>query len=356
MAENIYSTQKIIYHPDKLSQLQQGAQTNPIQMQLMPINLCNQNCSFCHYRSENNPKTMFDWKSYIPWEILERALIDFKYMGGKCVELTGGGEPLMYPHIPEVYEQINKLNLEHSLITNGTLATEQTAELIAPTASWIRVSLDAGTPATYAKMRKTKADNFHNAIKSVELFRKYAKNPEFKLGVGYVVCNDNYNEIYEACKIARESGADNFKISAVFHSKGTSYFNEETLVKGKEIAASCMSLATESFSIYNIFDERIENVVTGTQNYKYCSTKDLMFVLGGDCNVYTCCTLSYTPQGLIGNIKDMTFKELWNSKAKKDMFRAHDPRKSCRCSCMYEQRNKFINNVLYNKPKHVNFI
>lgn len=356
MAENIYSVQKIMYHPDKLADIKAGKQVAPVQLQLMPNNSCNHNCSWCYYRVPNNPKVLFDWKSYIPWDILQQTLRDFKEMGGKCVELTGGGEPSIYPHFKEMFREMINLDLQYSLITNGVRITDEIGQLIGPKMTWTRVSLDAGTKETYRKVHRGGKDDFDKAVKSIEYLRKYSQNPEFRLGVGYVVCNDNYTEMYEACKIAREAGAHNFKVSAAFLPEGKSYWEEETLKVGAEVSKKCLELATDDFQVYNIFDERIDNVMLGEQDYRYCGTKELLVVITGECGVYTCCTLSYTPNGLIGNLKDMSFKELWNSPKKIEMYDNFDAREKCKCPCLYEQRNRFINKVLFDKPLHVNYI
>jgi hypothetical protein len=56
------------------------------------------------------------------------------------------------------------------------------------------------------------------------------------------------------------------------------------------------------------------------------------------------------------NLRDMSFKELWYSKKKKDLFKNFNTRKICNCPCLYEQRNRFINKVLFENPLHVNYI
>ena len=97
--ENIYSTQKINYHPKILQQLKDGKQTYPIQMHLMPNDSCNMNCNFCSYRLEGNKNTeLFDKKSNIPLNIMKKTINDFSIMGGRAIEVTGSGEPLLYPH------------------------------------------------------------------------------------------------------------------------------------------------------------------------------------------------------------------------------------------------------------------
>ena len=56
------------------------------------------------------------------------------------------------------------------------------------------------------------------------------------------------------------------------------------------------------------------------------------------------------------NLKDQSFKDLWSSRKKKNMFDNLDASKVCDYMCLYESRNKFINELLNKNPFHVNFI
>ena len=54
MFKEEYSPYKIIHHLDKLIQLKNREQPVPIQIQLVPTNICNQNCIFCAYRMKDS--------------------------------------------------------------------------------------------------------------------------------------------------------------------------------------------------------------------------------------------------------------------------------------------------------------
>ena len=353
---NIYSTQKIDYHPDKIHALREGLQPYPVQVHLMPMNGCNMNCNFCSYRLEGNKNTqLFDRISYIPKDTIVEILDDFAEMGGRACELTGGGEPLLYPHKELMFDKIIEHGFDYALVTNGTLLTEDFAKVIAPKMMWARVSIDAGSAETYEKIRQVKPHNLYKAFDAVRWLRKYSENPEFRLGVGFVVTNDNYKEIFEFCDKAKQSGADNVRISAIFHPDGIKYFNKETIELGSEYAKAAEKLNDDKFRIYNLFDERIANVELGKQDYKFCGTKEMLCVIGGNCDVYTCCSLAFNKRGLIGNLREQRFKELWDSEEKQEFFEKFDASKMCKFMCLYESRNRHINNLL-EPPLHANFL
>ena len=90
----------------------------------------------------------------------------------------------------------------------------------------------------------------------------------------------------------------------------------------------------------DLLEERSVNNLSSMQDYNPCYSKDLICIIGGDANVYTCCTLAFTPQGKIGSLRNTYFKDLWRSEATTDLFKNLDPRKVCTCPCLYERRNR----------------
>ena len=55
-----------------------------------------------------------------------------------------------------------------------------------------------------------------------------------------------------------------------------------------------------SVTVHDLFDERLENCRVGFQDYDYCGSKDVLCVIEGEQKVYTCCTLTGDPRGLLG--------------------------------------------------------
>lgn len=356
MKNNIYSTNKIDHHPEIVAALRNGEQPYPVQIHLMPQNACNQKCCICSYRTEGNKNThRFDCKSHIPKDVMSMIMDDFKKMKGRATELTGGGEPLLYPHKEFMFEKILQHGFDYSLVSNGTLLTDELAREIAPKMTWGRISIDCGEDETYAKTRTAKLGDIDKALEAVRMLRKYAKHPEFKLGVGFVTNNKNFNEVYTGCKKAKEAGADNVRISVAFHPKGMAYFTNEMLTYGSMSAKNAEQLNDDSFHVYNLFDERVKNVELGKQDYKFCGTKEVLCVIGGNSEVYTCCSLAFNKAGLIGDLKEIGFKELWDSPGKHKFFEKLDASKVCKYMCLYEGRNRHMISLM-TTPTHVNFL
>ena len=123
----IYETSKIFRHPYKLQSLLEGKVTAPIYVRVKPTNRCNHHCFYCAY--DSNSPIKIDRTLEIPCEKMMEILADFKNMGVKAVTFSGGGEPLIYPHIEETMEKTLDYGIDLSIITNGQKLNNKRAEL-----------------------------------------------------------------------------------------------------------------------------------------------------------------------------------------------------------------------------------
>lgn len=137
----MYSTwgDKLLQHTDVLYSIQHDKKIKPITVQLAPTEICNSDCPFCSVAAR-------PIRSFISFEKIKKLLLDFKQLGAKSVEITGGGNPLLYKDpttkddINSIIEFANSLNYDIGIITNN-----HTLEKIKPNnfdkINWIRVSL-----------------------------------------------------------------------------------------------------------------------------------------------------------------------------------------------------------------------
>jgi len=358
--KNVYSTHKVNYHPQLVDafKCQKSHHLNPIQVHLMPQNVCNQDCVFCSYRLSNwKNSEIFDTSKHIPWEKMEEILEDLYEMGTKAIEVTGGGEPLAYPHIDKLLERLASFGFEVGLVTNGTLLTEKRADLLFNTKlKWVRVSIDSGTPSTYAAVRRVRESHWEKAWAGIK--RLVDRRQDQVIGIGYVVTPENHHEIYQGAENALEADVDNMRVSMAFTPAGDHLLNDEqvkhVMYQLNLFKADYKDHETR-FVLADLFEERLNNMkMSPVQDYDYCGTKDVLCVIEGECNVYTCCTLTGAPSGLIGSISgDKRFAELWAEKA--EWRQRFNVRARCKCACLYEKRNHAMLDLM-NPPDHLNFI
>jgi MoaA/NifB/PqqE/SkfB family radical SAM enzyme len=365
-----YATSKLAHHPERLADFRAGrVPPAPTLIHLMVQNHCNHDCSWCSYRLSNWKNSQhFDESQHVPWKILEPTLREARAMGTKAIELTGGGEPLLYPMLEPLLDLIGELGFDLGIVTNGTAMHPALARKIGeiPGWKWARVSIDAGKTDTYEKTRTVGPTHWPRAWNAVRLFAEQrAGNPERRVGVGFVTDRENYNEVYDFCRLAKEAGADNVRLSLRFGPGGNDFYEpfmlDEAERQGKLAAAE---LDCPTFMVNNLIGERRANQGAGKQDYEPCYSMRLICVIGGDACVYTCCTLAFAPEGKIGNLREKPFREIWSGEAGQKFFAEFKVRERCQCTCLYEVRNRNMIAMVAepasapvgSPPPHVNFI
>lgn len=371
LKENIYSTMKIFAHPTVVQKLNNGERVAPLLIQLMPQNLCSQNCSFCSYRRDGNKNNkMFDDREYMSLEKMLEVLDDSKEIGVKSFEITGGGEPSIYRYFKEMVIRMVEYNFDIGIVSNGTGLKEDYIKTMVPNLLWARISIDSGNIEDYCKIRECDPKHWKLAWKAVENLAKYGNHPEFTLGTGFVVTPENYLGILDGVRMMKEHGSHNVRISAAFTEKFLDFYSlgsvgsrDKVIETAKELAAKAKQLyEDDKFKVYNLFDERIQNIEEKGQNYSYCMEKEVVCVIGGDEKVYTCCSWAFHPNGLIGDIKDKRFKDLWFGEDTSKFFKQHDAKTICDIMCLYQLRNEnFLEHrnsglILPETTRHKNFI
>jgi len=287
---------------------------------------------------------LYDTRQSLTREKLHETLGCLARMRTKCVEVTGGGEPTVYAHFDELVAAIGLSGLEFALVTNGTRITAERARAMGSLPFvWVRVSIDAGTEADYVRTRHVPAGHWVRAWEAVAHFarekRQSYAHPESKVGVGFVVDRENWRGVYEACRLAKEAGADNIRISTSFTPDGVSRFDADCIASVPEqVRRAINTFADETFAINDLSGERMQNIVVGRQTYPFCAWKEIGCVVGADANVYSCCSLAYNRLGRMFSIAEQTFEAGWTGDGAK-WRAAHDPRLGCKVQCLYEKRN-----------------
>ena len=366
---NVYSPFKAAHHLDKIIELREGGQPVPLQVQLIIADLCNHNCSFCAYRMEGytSNKNFGEWDAVkqminnnpnrmIPVEKCKEILDDCADMGVKAMQFTGGGEPTVHPQHKELFQHTLDRGMDLALVTNGTVMREGVPEILAQ-GKWVRFSVDAGNAESYSQIREVPITYFDKTLDNIKkVVKARSENPESELviGVGFVVVKENWTEIYDAVEKYSKLGVDNVRISAVFTPEDFDYF-EEFYEEAKALAQKAKDdFETEEFKVFNLFGDRIGDLVLQRPDYDFCSYMHLNTYIGGDLNVYTCCNNAYNDHGDMGSLKEQRFIDYWLSEGKKEKY-AKFKAPSCE-RCMFNNKNKFINYMLEDNPVHVNYI
>jgi MoaA/NifB/PqqE/SkfB family radical SAM enzyme len=366
-----YSPLKVFHHRDRIDRLVRGEPIVPTQIQLFISDLCNHDCGFCAYRMSGydtnqlfseikddgtvvrNPNRQLSLSK--AFEIID----DCKEMGVKAIQFTGGGEPTAHADHITIFQRALRQKLEIGLVTNGSKLTDQLCEqLSSPGVRWVRISVDAGNSLTYSQVRNISEDAYGRMIEGVRRLRKKKRYPSVPhsdpvIGIGFVVTADNWQEVVEATKTARDAGADNIRISAVFQSENERYFTDFHQ-QAAELCRQAKSLQTPSFRVFNLFGDRIDDLKQRSPDYIFCGYQFFNTLIGADLNVYRCCVTAYNSRGLLGSLKKKRFKDFWYSAPVQERLFELDARRCPRC--MFNRVNESINYAMSTDPQHVNFV
>lgn len=127
---------KLLQHTDVLYSIQYDKKFKPITVQLAPTNKCDLKCEYCSVKNR-------DVTSEIPFNDIINGLQNFKNLGAKALEISGGGNPLLYPYINEVVNYAYSIGFEIGVITNSTHPSKYLSIDSINKLSWIRISLSS---------------------------------------------------------------------------------------------------------------------------------------------------------------------------------------------------------------------
>lgn len=351
--KSVYSDLKIFYHTEKINDILNGRRTFPVYIRIKPTNVCNQNCYYCGSKDDNVPEERkYDYRAMIPWDKMQEIIKDISEGGVKAVTFSGGGEPLVYPYIEGTLELIKQNGIDYSIITNGQALEGRKAELLAG-AKWIRVSLESAFADTYAKIRGV--NTFDRVIENISNFVQM-KNPECTVGINCVVTKDNYQEIYDLCKLMSKIGVDNIKLSPLRLDGDLGEYHKPIRENVKnQIRQAKKEFENDRFHIVDKYDD-VSLDEHYQKPYHRCIIQEVFTVIGADCKVYLCHQRAYTKDGDIGSLKEKSFKELWYDEETIKKVRELDVCKACDFRCVFDERNILLNNLISIDRNHINFI
>lgn len=252
---------------------------------------------------------------------------------------------MAYPEVDELWERLGHYGFATALVTNGTLVKHRAPRICSTNLKWVRVSIDAAREQTYSQMRLTPPGHFYKAWEAVRNFKKYApQDPDFRLGVGFVLSNENIDEVYEFVSLAKSNGADNVRLSLTYSDRGEKYFDNIRKVEKAldEAERAKADFESAEFKVHNLTRTRWEETLMPFQDYHTCPIAQVLCVVEGEGKVYTCCTFTGSKKGNQGVFWEHPdgFRGLWEEK--ESFRRKLYPRNYCQNACLYEQRNKAI--------------
>jgi MoaA/NifB/PqqE/SkfB family radical SAM enzyme len=180
--------------------------SSPPGVEIELTNKCNLACTQCLRSLGLKPYKL----GSMDMEDFKKALDQFPYV--MHLSLNGFGEPLMAPILWEAVEYAHKVRpwCKILMYTNGMLLTEDNIQKALDShVTELNVSLDGGTLDTYKKVRRGgKLDVIAENIKKFYEMRKASGKKFPRMGLNFVMLNDNEGELPAFIELGAELGVD----------------------------------------------------------------------------------------------------------------------------------------------------
>jgi len=290
----------------------------PLQLRLNPTGIaCNYDCPMCDNSVEEGgflsiDKNIMSLDHYI-------YLLNNLPFSIRNIEISGGGEPLLYKNIDVLLKAIKQKWIRGSLITNGSLLTPELSQTLI-NCRWnsIRISLNSSTIDTFKKVNG--CDYFYVVMNNIKSLIKQRENKRLpKISLHFVIQKFNYFEVLEYFKLANSLGVDKAMLDTLIVSDSNKY-----LLLSDSENQEVLQLLQKAKKISRV-DNNIENVLklikydmytsedTSRREYltdKYCAIVQSQLEVRSNGLVIPCC-MAHDLANPSLNIKSKDIKMIW---------------------------------------------
>jgi radical SAM protein with 4Fe4S-binding SPASM domain len=347
----MYNPEEIEAHRDELrSAVLHARPFKPLYVKLKVFYGCNLKCEMCnHWRDRRAPPVSIDRFQTVMRELAE--------LGTRKIHISGG-EPMLRPQVPDLVEQASTLGIKVTMTTNGTLVDKFKAKrLVEGGLRGVNISIDSPQRKTHEKIRGVEG-SFKAASKAVELFRRYQHKGKLTIRINTVVSRTNYQTLDTLPDLAAALGADGINLIPVddhcgeilsMRKRDISLFNTEIAprIAERALALGLIVSDEEAFPFGRTESEvrlgRAGRYAFGFYDRHPCYAPWTHSLIDFNGHVYVCCmTRERTPP--LGNIRDQSFKEIWEGAAYRQIrLNMHPPAlAACRRCDDFIEQNKHI--------------
>jgi len=335
-------SQKLIFHPHRVAQWMDGKdkwetakEIFPLYVEVSPVGACNHRCTFCAvdyigYKSTRLNSALF--------ALLAKEL---GACGVKGLMFAGEGEPLLHKAINMMVDSTVHTGMDVSFTTNGVLL-DRLQNL--DRCSWVKVSMNAGTRETYAKVHRTDAKDFDKVWDNIRAAVK--RKGRCTIGVQMVLLPENQHEAPLLQKLCDDAGVDYCVLKPYSQHKSS-------ITKQYEKFIPIVPAGGNNTVV------RAESINTREISYDKChATPYLWAYIMATGDVYSCSAYLLDDRFKLGNVNTQSFKEIWQGDKRwlNWLYVRHDlDIHECRLNCRMDKSNRYLND-LENGVPHKNFI
>ena len=346
---------KLHYHVGRVADWLEGKNVYPIYLEVSPSGMCNHRCRFC------GKDFMGYQKRFLPTEQLKKRLTEMGRLGVKSIMYAGEGEPFLHKDMPELISYTAESGIDVAVVSNGVLMKPAITEKILEHTKWIKISCNAGTPETYAKIHRTKPQDFDAVFKNMEHAVSVKRERGYKctLGLQILLLPENENELEALAEKVRDTGMDYLVIKPYSQhpQSETTAYKDIMYDKYYSLAEKLEKYSTDEYSV--IFRvHTMKKWDSKERAFKKCLALPFWAYVDAGGNIWACNNHLNEDGFLYGNILDTSFEEVWNGQKRGQVLNFVDKQYNavqCRVNCRMDEVNRYLWE-LTNPNDHVNFI
>ena len=313
----------------------------PIEVNVDPHRGCNLGCYFCI--GQNYIKGDYE---KLPLEYLQHLLAFLGEWGVKGLCISGGGEPLLHRAVWTLPSFAIRNGMKVSMFTNGTVMNDSISQSLMA-CQWVAISIDASNREEYAKIKGLDLfDHVISNIKQLVLIREFL-NAKTNLCFKFLVLPENQYSIYEACKLAKDLGFQDFHARPVDFERKDIEGHKRLDIDVKAVNEQfikCRELEDENFHIYMVTHKFDENFHV-KHDFTRCLASPIILPLLTDGNAYLCVDKKMEEEFKLGSCNPPeSILDWWGGDKHRELVKSVDINKCSRCT--WSQYNRQIEDVV----------
>lgn len=350
---------KLLRHAPRVEAMLRGETVYPVSVEFDLSNRCPHDCPMCSFgTSKSEGYRQQNWVTFPTQRALD-LLEEFAALGVQSITFTGGGEPLMHPQAAQLMARAAALGLAYGLVTNGVLLVDRVRDVVADSATFVRISLDAGTSDTHRITHGIEHAQFDRILANLRALRLRA--PGLTIGASYCVQPANVREILTAAQVVKDTGGSYLELRPTYPTtwRGDGWSGaltkQEHQIAAAQAQAARALLDDDGFQVIGLTDRFAAVAGDYEKGYAQCHIGPLTTIVGADGRLWHCCVQRGMEGFSYGSVLPNTpFKEVWDTEQHRRMRADIDVTKCPRCR--YDNYNRVIEGAFLRDGLHAAFV
>jgi len=279
---------------------------------------CNSDCRGCS-RRKNDPN-----RKILSTEEGKNLISELGKLNVLSLNLSGG-EPMLREDIFElIYHAKKNTSMSITMSSNGLLINnEKLIKLSKAGLDIIYLSLDGANSANHDDRRGIKG-NFDKTLKVIDIIRSHRIKDRPKIFINTVVTKKNLEELSEIAVLSEKQGVEGMSFQLFEKCEEKEYFGDDELEispkDAENLRDAVINLLKNHKKLIPVSEEYLDRFSDYIQDsrmvYEYRCVAGYAYCLIDAYGEVFPCTTKYKS---MGNLRDMSFKDLWFSNDSKNL-------------------------------------